>query len=199
LIEGIAPSEDKQEKHPRTEFYGKSSSGNPFHSILFATFPDTRARDIPRLTCDEDEAAIEGEEGADAVEEVLEVDLVPDESRRAIGGTELHEPAGEIYAHLLVPEPPTMESTESAGEGGGGRNTDGREQASEGFGTHWRWLSGSFCLQESRMSHRFLTPMAATAAGHCRSGRRRRRRRRKGDWWWGFGFGFQNCKRLFSG
>jgi hypothetical protein len=46
------------------------------------------------------------------VEEVLEVDLVPDESRRAIGGTELHEPAGEIYAHLLVPEPPTMESTE---------------------------------------------------------------------------------------
>jgi hypothetical protein len=63
------------------------------------------------------------------VEEVLEVDLVPDESRRAIGGTELHEPAGEIYAHLLVPEPPTMESTESAGEGEGGRNTDASKRA----------------------------------------------------------------------
>jgi hypothetical protein len=81
------------------------------------------------LTCDEDEAAIEGEEGADAVEKVLEVDLVLDKSRRAIGGTELHEPAGEIYAYLLVPEPPSMESTESAGAGEGGRNTHARKGA----------------------------------------------------------------------
>ena len=38
------------------------------------------------------------------MEEVLEVNLVPDEGRRAVGGTELHESAGEIYAHLLVLE-----------------------------------------------------------------------------------------------
>lgn len=78
------------------------------------------------MTCDEDEAAVEGEEGADAVEEVLEVDLVLDEGRRAVGGTELHEPAGEIYTHLLVPEPPTME--ESAGAGEGGRRTHANER-----------------------------------------------------------------------
>ena len=45
------------------------------------------------MTCDKDEAAVEGEEGADAVEEVLEVNLVPDEGRRAVGGTDLHDPA----------------------------------------------------------------------------------------------------------
>lgn len=38
------------------------------------------------------------------MEEVLEVDLVLDEGRRAVGATELHEPAGEIYTHLLVLE-----------------------------------------------------------------------------------------------
>ena len=70
------------------------------------------------MTCDKDEAAVEGEEGADAVEEVLEVDLVPDEGRRAVGGTELHEPAGEIYAHLLVPE-----TANHGGISGGGRGS----------------------------------------------------------------------------
>jgi len=58
-----------------------------------------------RRTCDEDEAAIEGEEGSDAVEEVLEVDLILEEGRGAVGAAELHEPAGKIHAHLLVPEP----------------------------------------------------------------------------------------------
>lgn len=77
------------------------------------------------MTCDEDEAAVEGEEGADAVEEVLEVDLVPDEGRGAVGAAELHEPAGEIYAHLLVPEPPAMEESAGAGERGRGTSEQG--------------------------------------------------------------------------
>jgi hypothetical protein len=42
-------------------------------------------------TCDKDEAAVEGEEGADAVEEVLEVNLVLEEGRGAVGAAELHE------------------------------------------------------------------------------------------------------------
>lgn len=38
------------------------------------------------------------------MEEVLEVDLVPEEGRGAVGAAELHEPAGKIHAHLLVLE-----------------------------------------------------------------------------------------------
>lgn len=38
------------------------------------------------------------------MEEVLEVDLVLDESRGAVGAAKLHEPAGEVDAHLLVLE-----------------------------------------------------------------------------------------------
>lgn len=38
------------------------------------------------------------------MEEVLEVHLVPEEGRGAVGAAELHEPAGKIHAHLLVLE-----------------------------------------------------------------------------------------------
>jgi len=42
------------------------------------------------------------------VEEVLEVDLIPEEGRGAVGAAELHEPAGKIHAHLLVPDSSTI-------------------------------------------------------------------------------------------
>jgi len=156
------------------------------HCHLISGRLEGRKKD--KRTCDEDEAAIEGEEGSDAVEEVLEVDLVLEEGWGAVGAAELHEPAGKIHAHLLVPEPTNKhyynyynyiiiirrEGAWIGLGGGGGMNGSrvwGRRYSLCGGSTHWRCWSGSFFLQESRMSQRFLTPIAA--------GRRSRSRRRR--------------------
>jgi len=52
------------------------------------------------------------------VEEVLEVDLVPEEGRGAVGAAELHEPAGKIHANLLVPDSSTIHMKRGIGGGG---------------------------------------------------------------------------------
>lgn len=109
------------------------------------------------------------------MEEVLEVDLVLEECRRAIGATELHEPAGKIHAHLLVPDSTKKRSIVI--------NTTRRDWIGFDLGrgyslcgsTHSRCWSGSFFLQESRMSQRFLTPIAAaplTVAGAGEEGKK---------------------------
>jgi hypothetical protein len=82
-------------------------------------------------TCDKDEAAVEGEEGADAVEEVLEVNLVLEEGRGAVGAAELHEPAGQVHAHLLVPG------------GAGGRGIQTSQQ---------RRISSNHCIGSKKIS-----------------------------------------------
>jgi hypothetical protein len=84
-----------------------------------------------RGTCDKDETAVEGEEGADAVEEVLEVNLVLEEGRGAVGAAELHEPAGQVHAHLLVPG------------GAGGRGIQTSQQ---------RRISSNHCIGSKKIS-----------------------------------------------